>query len=496
MSIPSNLNTLSTRQRPFWPAVVLGVSSIYLYLRLFRLPCIPVLLGGDQVFFWSYAQRTLHGQLAYRDFFQITAPGADWIFAACFAIFGESIWVTDLLVIVAGVALTYLTFELSRLFVSNALAALSAFVYLVVIYARLLSGTHHLFAMIAVSAAALILLRRTAPSSTFLAGALFGLASVITQTHGIFAASAATLVIILSELPLRAATFRKLALLWAGFAAVLLPVEIYLAVKVGFARLWYCQVDVPSRWHGSSVTSAWWLSGTQSLTPYLVLLAIYALLPLAYLLTASRLLRGPRNIASALLLAIGVALLLEVGVAPNQIRIFSVALPAFVLLIALVDTPGKRRILVPLLWTLVAVFLLRSTWQSQTVKTEFVQTPAGRVATSSASAQKLRWLAAHLQNNDAVFEAAYPGVYLSLRRLDPVYADNVLPNQLTPNEITARTIAELDGKRIRYIIWNEALDAQPTGSSRVEFERFRSYVMENYRIAIILEKGEKILERR
>lgn len=40
------------------PALIFGV-PLYLYANLFAFPKIPFLLGGDQIFFWVYAQRNV-----------------------------------------------------------------------------------------------------------------------------------------------------------------------------------------------------------------------------------------------------------------------------------------------------------------------------------------------------------------------------------------------------------------------------------------------------
>ena len=57
----------------------------------------PILLGGDQVFFWLDGQRLLYGQHIYQDFLQFTPPGTDLVYFALFKLFGFRIWVTNAL---------------------------------------------------------------------------------------------------------------------------------------------------------------------------------------------------------------------------------------------------------------------------------------------------------------------------------------------------------------------------------------------------------------
>src|ERR1700739_422715 len=86
----------------FTPAL-LFCSAIYLYANLFAFPNIPFLLGGDQVYLWMNAQRMLHGERIYQDFFQFTPPGADLIYLGFFKLFLPHIWVTNAIVLAVGV---------------------------------------------------------------------------------------------------------------------------------------------------------------------------------------------------------------------------------------------------------------------------------------------------------------------------------------------------------------------------------------------------------
>jgi hypothetical protein len=48
------------------------------------------------------AQRLLHGQRVYLDFFQSTPPGTDLVYLGVFKVFGARIWVTNLIVLALG----------------------------------------------------------------------------------------------------------------------------------------------------------------------------------------------------------------------------------------------------------------------------------------------------------------------------------------------------------------------------------------------------------
>jgi hypothetical protein len=64
---------------------VLGTAG-YLYALLFQFPRIPILLSGDQVYFWMNGQRMLYGERVYGDFF--TPPGTDVFYFGLFKLMG------------------------------------------------------------------------------------------------------------------------------------------------------------------------------------------------------------------------------------------------------------------------------------------------------------------------------------------------------------------------------------------------------------------------
>jgi hypothetical protein len=56
----------------------------YLFCNRFLPWHTPILQSGEQVYFWMDAQRMLHGERAYVDFFQYTPPGTDLFFLTLF----------------------------------------------------------------------------------------------------------------------------------------------------------------------------------------------------------------------------------------------------------------------------------------------------------------------------------------------------------------------------------------------------------------------------
>src|SRR5260370_23640627 len=104
--------------------VLLG-SAIYLCFNLLSLKGTPFLLGGDEQVFWMNAQRLLHGELIYRDFFEFTPPGTDLVYLCAFELLGSRIWVPNVVQLLLDTTLCWLCFHISRLIMKPALAALA-----------------------------------------------------------------------------------------------------------------------------------------------------------------------------------------------------------------------------------------------------------------------------------------------------------------------------------------------------------------------------------
>ena len=165
----------SLRKLKGYLALVTVVSSaIYLYLNLFTLTGTPFLLDGDQVYFWTYALRVLHGERIYQDVFTTHPPGASLFYAALFALFGARIWVTNFVVLALGVALCWLCFRIANTFMQGEAALSATAMFLVAVYGKLLNGTHHWFSVLAVLGALALVLSGSEMRRIAGAGVLLG----------------------------------------------------------------------------------------------------------------------------------------------------------------------------------------------------------------------------------------------------------------------------------------------------------------------------------
>jgi hypothetical protein len=298
------------------PWCLLLVAAAFLYVNLFRFPATPFLLEGDQVYFWSFAQRLLGGDHVYRDFLQYTPPGTDLVYRAALSLFGVRIWLPNAMDLVLGVALCSVCFRLARRIMDYEPALLATALFLVWIFAKALNGTHHYWSMLAILCAILV-----AERSPLVVGTLLGASCYFTQTHGVFA---------LAGYAIFRRSWCDLLRASMAFAVVLIALEAPYIADVGLAKLWYFEVTYPVNYvsGGSQHLSLLGLPTTWRNLPNLIQRALVDLmLPIVYAITLWRVrMREVRLIA-----LIGGALFLEIVLSPDWVRAYAVSMPAVIL---------------------------------------------------------------------------------------------------------------------------------------------------------------------
>jgi hypothetical protein len=450
--------------------VLLGI-ALFLYFNLFVFRGVPVLQGGDQVFFWLDAQRMLHGERPYIDFFQYTAPGTDLLFLAVFKLFGPRMWVLNATVLALGTALCGICFQVANQVLERRQALLATLLYLVLIFSKALNATHHWFSVLAVMCAALILMRHTTRPRILLSGMLLGLASFFTQTHGAAAALGVSAFLACEQIYARKnwrALFVNPALLILAFALSVLALNAHF-IASGGRQLWYEQVvfvrqyalrlgDIPNL--GLPASPTW---RTLPLVAQQVL--VYLMLPVVYARSLLRTRYQPDDLSPwghrkpLLLSLVGIALLLEVAISPNWLRIYAVSMPGIILLLWFIQKPGNsRRYLIAVLSCGIALLALRQLWSRNHQRYTVCELPAGRAATLPQTCDELLWIARHTKPGDFFFQAEWPGMYVPLALRHPLYLDAVGTNQQTRPEDVDLAIRQLEERKVRYVLWSKRLD--------------------------------------
>jgi hypothetical protein len=509
VSEPKRKSPLGFAQRLPWalPSGCVG-AALYLYVNLFVFPRVPILLGGDQLYFWMGGQRMLYGELPYRDFLQFTPPGTDLFYFSAFKLFGPHIWVTNMVVLILGVALCGLCPSIAKQIMELDLALPATILFLTLIYAKLLNATHHWFSVLAILAAVRILLQEQSRARMFAAGCLLGLAGFFTQSHAAAAMLAFTIWLAwwhLRETQNWPALLADGVFMLLGFAITLGAVESYFIATIGWKQLWYFQVTYVWNYmvHGPETSflgmPPW--TGWRHFPSAAQYMIVYLLLPIAYVLALRTCWKGnsgsPEHRKKAMLVALtGTVLLCEVTFSLNWLRIYTISMPGFILLLWLVgQARDVRRVAVRVVWAVILFIAATQTFHARHRQYVIANLPAGWAAINPESYSKLQWIEERTRPGEFFFDAGWPGVYLPLRLRNPVFEDSLRPDIETRSEFVRRCIAELDTKGVHYILWSQRLDSQENYDPTNSLLPLRAYIHDHYRQVKVFADQDEIWER-
>jgi hypothetical protein len=488
-------------------------SALYLYLNLFTINGTPYLLDGDQVFFWVYAERLLNGEHIYRDFFQMTPPGTDLAFFSLFRLFGPRIWITNWVVLVLGVALCWLCFRVSLSLMQESSALSAAFLFLVLLFGKMLSATHHWFSALAVILAVAVLMKVINLVRIVAAGVFLGVASFFTQTTGLLATVGIAAFLALEwfekKQPLRQG-FGHLGALILSFAATWACLSSYWIATIGLHELLAFQITAAHRYviHGWTISSlgipqedlAWRRLLVAGQYPF-----VYLLLPVVYAACAWKCWTRcdeslfPERERILLLTFAGSAMMLEVVQSPNWVRLYCVAMPAIILFIWWLRKHWKVQVgAAAVMWLGVLVLALHQMTARHHKQYAIAQLPGGTIATIPAKAEKLKWLAQLTRPGEFFFQPGWPGLYLPLRLRNPVFIDEFDTRGLTPAEYVDSSMRQLDAKAVRYILWSPRLDSPSPEKAATDnhLAPFREYLKENYEKVRSFPDSDQLWERK
>jgi hypothetical protein len=423
-------------------AIAFAGVFIFLYLWTVLLPATPVVVTNDQVLFFSRAVRIVHGQVLYRDFFELVTPGTDLLYAAAFRLFGIHAWLIPAWSITVGLALCSLITLIASKILRGPLLLLPALSFLVFDFSTGLDLTHHWYSTLFALAAVAVLaegegatLRQIAAASS-----LSAMATLFTQTKGVLV-FLALVVYVLWLKRFRTQTsniLKQLAALILPFAAVLSSVLGYYIHRAGFRTFFFDLVTFPMKY----------MSGDDSNSPRLYLrqlhpmlahhapsdiirlipfLFIYALVPYTYLfglhqLWSKRTMLPPALRQHLVLLhLVGLALFLAIANGPSFFRLGAAAPPAILIFIWLISRQSPTLQLVRrALWILALFFAVLLPIYRQTQWHATLDLPIGRTAFNDIlTFQEYQWLAQHTHPSELFFNEFAAGFYLSLSNPTP-----------------------------------------------------------------------------
>ncbi len=454
----------------------------------------------------------LSGERVYQDFFQFTPPGTDLVYAAAFGLLGQRVWVANATMVAAGVALAAVCYRVAAQFAARSLALLSAVMFIVLAYGKALNATHHWFSVLAIMGAVVVFSANSNHPRFLGAGALLGLGSFFTQSHGIVALFAFTIFAVCQavretrSLPILA---QRILRLFGGYAFALLCLSGYFIVTAGPDRLWQLQIAYPwqhvphqtlqsSLGLGIEEIPTW--RRLPSVAPYLL---VYAILPSVYAYVLAHCWRRRveptfKNWNCLTLTSfVGVLLLIEVATNPNWLRIFGVSLPAFALLAWVFDQAvARRRPFLASAWIATIGIGLNHIDSMHRHYALAIEAPAGKIVTDAVHGEQLQWLASRTLPGQFLFAADRPIDYMPLRLRAPLFLDVIDSGQTLP-EYVERGISELEARGVQYVLWPSRLDAMKADSATARaIADLRTYIHERYRFDHLFSSGEQVWQRR
>jgi hypothetical protein len=476
-------------------ALSFAAALIFLYLRTFRLPATPFVGIGDQILFFARAGRMVHGQVLYRDFFELVPPGTDVLYAAAFRVFGIHAWVIQACAIVLGLALCWVITSIADRLFRGTLVLLPALLFLVFDFSSGLDLTHHWYSTLAALAAVGVLMGGVSLRRIVVAGALCAVATLFTQTKGGLTFLALTLYLLWRKrCDQESSLLKQVAALALPFAILLCCGLGYYVHKADFRTIFFDLLVFPPRFLSGEVNSP--RTYLKQLPPVhhpadlvhlIPFVFIYALVPYTYLVGFYQLWRKrdvlPVALRQQLLLLhlAGVGLFLAVVSGPRFFRLCTVAPPAILICVWLVSQPGpslRRTRLV--LWVVAAGFALLLPFNRQTQWHATLNLPIGRTAfTDPLVFHEFQWLAERTQPSEPFFNSPALALYLGLD--NPTASEFVNSDDFTRPEQVAAIVQSLQRRPPHFIVTYP----ETTHSSDVHDHSapFRRYIHENYHLA-------------
>lgn len=491
-------------------AFLLGV-ALFLYTQLFQFPFTPYYFDGDQMISVSNGMRLLDGEVMYRDFFHITPPGAEVVYASLFAIFGVKVWVLNFVVLLICFSISLITLHLSRQVLSGIFVYLPSLILMVVGFRPFFNdGSYRLFSMVFVLAAIAVLMRRRTVITLAVAGGLCGLASFFVQPRGILAAGGIAIFLLwesfkngfnLKDL------IKNVAILGSFFILLVVVTNLYFVWTAGFDNYYFSVVTFlrNNYQHDPLSNSAAFFADipdlgrflemygtTAAISRYLrisVPVILFYCLPFGFLIFLFLRFVKKDFVESAnvderlvLLCAVGIPLIAGIS-APSGFRFAHASMPAMVVVVWLIAQIRYSKVLGSSLFFTLAVVGVAYAIQRQTVEKYFLDLPAGRSAfLSRATYEKYEWIGKQVSPGDVLYEPYHPGFYFPFHLLNPTPMYLIRDSEYSPKIQIDGVLAGLQKNPPDIIVWptkwtKPAADRLPGD----HLEQLQDFLVANYR---------------
>ena len=421
------------------------------------------------------------GQVIYRDFFEPVLPGTQYLFLGLIELFGVRSWIPSAMFVLLGMLLAWAGAAVSRHVLPRGLSFLPSVLLLAFMYVTEPDPTHHWYSTLAVMLALTLLIERRTPPRLALAGALFGLATLFTQTIGP-AAALGTAVFIFWEYRAKNLASRefvkRLLILLVPLVAVDLIVVAYLAARAGLSAFAYCIVIFPYKffrlwyWNSPQVYLAnsempLFSSLLLELPAVCVWFFVHFLVPFIYLIFLVRMFRQAKSHPFepwdrlTLLTTVGLFEFFTVAYSPSWLRLCSVAFPGIIVFVWLVKSSRRSLLTVTnLLWVISLSVLAAQAVDVQLKEQRWISSPAGPIAIRDADRyEEYQWVQEELSRANT-FSGLGLRLYYPFRLRNPTEVPFLTASDYTRPEQVQQVITSLEQRRVRFVLWSVWLDAQ------------------------------------
>lgn len=494
----------ASRIRPFRLALVSALLfAVFAWPQLVVLPFLPFVPAGDEVLWLVDGDRINHGQVIYRDFFEVTFPGTQYFYALAQRAFGPNAWIPILTYLLLGAITAALLFAISRRVLPGRLPALVVGLYLVGPFFLIPDATHHWFAAVFIYIALWALLRSNSRKYLAFAGACCALATFFMQTKGVLAVVAVAAYLVFRN---RKSSVRPVLFVLGSFAVTLSGLLAPAVACAGLRRFFYNTVTFVSTSWGTEFFDTWRVYGAfppahsswTDIPGVIAYLLVFGSVPLVYVVFFTRYLRlrttdSSQSWDELLLIAmVGAALFLAVVQAPSKIRLASGSAPAMVLLVFLISGRSKvERLLLRFTVVAVAVLAVACPLARQFQWHSALDTRIGRVDFNSPAwrdtvAPMLSILPAGqpcFGNHVACYLA---GDYV----VGPV--NYILPSDYTTPAQVDQIIRDLERYRVPKLVLRAIFYLPIEPGAHDHLGPFRAYVFSHYRFEEMLPNTDEI----
>ncbi len=475
----------------------------YLHLTLFATLRVPFDLSyGDNGLGFTEAQRILKGQVIYRDFFDMLLPGVPYLDALLLKLFGARAWLPNACLVSLGMGFLWASFVISRRLLSGLSAHLPGFLFLLFAFHNYPDPTHHLYSNLLIAFAIAAIAARRSSARLAGAGALCGLAAIFSQAHGVFAALAVAVFVwwdAVADRKEKREILRAEGCYLIPFFAILGACILYFVAEAGIGRFITLTIIFPYKfWHAThdpnSISDYTLAVAAQELFyhPYHIPRPVFVglLIPAAYILAIISYRRRDSRASNGqwrrimLLCAVGLSLFASIVNAASIARMSSIAMPAFIVAVWLIQRRRWTRGAIALAWAAVALVMLRDIWFVRSRAPVYVDTPAGRIALNPAAGDSsvyYQWLAGNTHPGDYVFDATgHPGLYVLFGLRNPTGLWWLTSCNFTRPEQVPGVLQGLKQHEAPLILWSAGVDWK-CGPNTDHIQPIREYLHRDYR---------------